>query len=254
MAYDDSGIASISSGFSNIVSGALWTYKSPTDDLATIQTAGYFDPLVSRISLSEVIQATDSTGAVTLLEITTINPTAPRIVTSNLVTASIPDGSITTVKLANLLITTAKIAALAVTTAKIANDAVTTIQLANNAVSPVKIQNDAVTGPKIPNDSITFRKLEPQIQPVLNPVLQTEVITNDQIVEQFDIGTVIPIFDSDFPVVTMLIQDPGVIAPGPQILEAKIIFGVPRHLLEVKFTITPSFASVLQVIVFRPVF
>lgn len=101
MAFEEKGIAPISSGMAHIVSGQWWTYKSLDDALAVIEADGYFDPLVARIGLSEVLSVTDSTGNVELLEVDAINPTAPRIITKKFVSAgSIADGSVTLPKLA----------------------------------------------------------------------------------------------------------------------------------------------------------
>lgn len=101
MAFEEKGIAPISSGFAHIVSGQWWTYKSLDDSLAVIEADGYFDALVARIGLSEIISVTDSTGNVELLEVDAINPTAPRIITKKFVgSGSIADGSVTLPKLA----------------------------------------------------------------------------------------------------------------------------------------------------------
>jgi len=215
MSFTQNTLSKSSTGYAHKVSGQQWIYSSTTDDLATIKTDGYFDQATSLFTVGETFSVVDVNFEADLLEIFEINLTSPKVKTREFVgTGTIPDGAVTNPKLAS----------------------------------------DAVTNVKILNDTITFRKLEPQIQPVLNPILKTQVITNDMVVEQFDIGTVTNVFDSDFSVVTMLVQDPGVIAPGPQILEAKIVPDTPRHLLEVKFTLAPNFATVLQVIVFRPVF
>lgn len=101
MAFTQKTLAKTSSGYSHIISGQNWTYTSTTDTLATILVDGYFDTIVALVQVGEVFQVKDSTNEVELIEVSAINPTAPRVETKSFVGGgSIPDGSVTLPKLA----------------------------------------------------------------------------------------------------------------------------------------------------------
>lgn len=102
MAFTQDTLAKTSSGYSHIISGQNWTYTSTTDTLANILVDGYFDAIVALVQVGEVFQVKDSTNEVELIEVSAINPTAPRVATKPFVgSGSIPDGSVTLPKLAS---------------------------------------------------------------------------------------------------------------------------------------------------------
>lgn len=162
MAFTQDTLSKSSTGYAHLVSGQEWIYSSTTDTLATISADGYFDSVASLFSVGETLNVGDLTFERDLLEVTEINPTAPRVKTKSFVgSGSIPDGAVTTPKIAALAVTNPKIDDGAVSTAKIDDLAVTNSKLGNLSVDARVLQTDAVETDKIKDGEVTKDKIAP---------------------------------------------------------------------------------------------
>lgn len=98
---------------------ALFTYASASDNLATVEAANYFAPVVYDLSVGDVLIVNASDGS-NMEVVSAVNRSAGTITISTFT----PAGSVGTSNIINLAVTTGKIAANAVTSAKLATNIV----------------------------------------------------------------------------------------------------------------------------------
>ena len=83
MSFTQNNLSKSSTGYAHIVSGQEWIYTSPNDTLTEIKAPGYFDIIVQLFRVGEVLNIGDVNGARDLIEISEIQPTAPRVRTKD---------------------------------------------------------------------------------------------------------------------------------------------------------------------------
>lgn len=233
MSFTQTTLAKTSSGFAHIVSGGNWTYTSTTDDLATIEADGYFDEIAQLVRVGEVFQILDSTNEVELLEISVINPSAPRVETKKFVgSGSIADGSVTTDKLADLAVTNPKLGAVSVDF----------FNLIDFSVQTAKLNNEAVTTAKIDALAVTLAKLATGISPS-HVVKFSEIRTTvgGAATEQFTFtGALV----TDLVHTQLIVQGTGVVT----ILTASVL---SSDIVAVEFSANPQNDAILLITILR---
>lgn len=139
MAFENELMARSTTSFSDGQTAVLWTYgPSVDDDLAAIESSGYFDEWTDQINKSDLIYLVGNDGE-DIQTFTSVQGVTPVTTASFISAGDIQDGSVTTPKLAALAVTNAKLALLSVATGNIQGDAVTAAQIQDNTIIQAKL-------------------------------------------------------------------------------------------------------------------